>query len=221
MHFSRTDQDSLYSVIRSRRDMRHFDPQGSVDPVVLERVLAAAHHAPSVGLMQPWRFIRILDDVLRETIAEHVTEERLRTASSLGSRKEEFQALKVEGVRECAELLAVVMVPDDGTLFGRRTMPREMAVASCACAIQNMWLASRVENLGMGWVSLFDPEIVRKILQCPTGAFPLALVCLGPVQAFYQEPMLEETGWRKGRSLAESIDENFYADKKSIDEGIE
>jgi 5,6-dimethylbenzimidazole synthase len=120
----------------------------------------------------------------------------------MGERDAEFMRLKVEGIGECAELFAVVLAPDDGTVFGRRTMPQEMAMCSAACAIQNLWLAARAENLGMGWVSLFDPQQLADILSCPAGAKPIALLCLGPVHEFYPRPMLEQLNWRQGKALS-------------------
>ena len=154
--YSDPDRDAIYRVIAERRDMRHFrsDP---IPPDILQRVLHAAHQAPSVGLMQPWRFIRITDSALRERIHALVDAERQLTAEALGERDAEFLRLKVEGVRDCAELwVAALMDQREAHVFGRRTLP-EMDLASVACAIQNMWLAARAEGLGMGWVSLFDP----------------------------------------------------------------
>ncbi len=203
--FSAGERETLYRVIDARRDMRHFVPGATVAEDVLVRVLQAAHSAPSVGLMQPWRFIRVREEALRASIAALVDEERLLTAQALGAREAEFLRLKVEGVRECAELLVAVLAPDDGTVFGRRTMPEQMALCSVACAIENLWLAARAENLGMGWVSLFDPARLAALLGCPPGAEPIALLCLGPVRAFYQRPMLEQLKWRQARPLDELL----------------
>lgn len=200
-HFSPAERDALYRVIDERRDMRHFLPGTAVDEAVLQRLLQAAHSAPSVGLMQPWRFIRVRNAALRDAIASLVEDERVRTARAMGEREEEFMRLKVEGLRECAELLAVVLAPDDGTVFGRRTMPEDMAMCSAACAIQNLWLAARAENLGMGWVSLFDPLQLAELLTCPPGAKPIALLCLGPVAEFYPRPMLVQLNWRQCKPL--------------------
>ena len=141
--------DAVHRVIRERRDMRHFLPL-SIEPQILQRLLEAAHAAPSVGLSQPWRIIRITHLELRRQIYGLVQQERLRTADALNQRKDEFLRLKVEGILECGELL-VVGVCDGGSteVFGRRTLP-EMDVASTACAIQNLWLAARAEGLGLG-----------------------------------------------------------------------
>lgn len=200
----------MYRVIAERRDMRRFSPGSRVPPAVLARLLAAAHAAPSVGLMQPWRFIRITDDGLRRNIHELVDQERQRTARALGQREQEFLALKVEGIRECAELLVVAL--RDGRhehIFGRRTMP-QMDLASVSCAIQNMWLASRAEGLGMGWVSLFEPTALARLLVMPSGAQPVAIVCLGPVPDFPDRPALEIDQWAYRQPLAEFVSENQW-----------
>jgi len=210
--FSPAERAAVYRAIAERRDMRHFIPGARVPEATLRRLLEAAHQAPSVGLMQPWRILRITDAGLRAAIGEVVERERRRTAEALGERGEDFMRLKVEGVRECAELLAVVLAPDDGTVFGRRTLPREMALCSTACAIQNLWLAARAEGLGMGWVSLFEPAELSALLHLPAGALPIALLCLGPVRAFYPAPMLALEGWRQPRPLAEMVMENRWGD---------
>ena len=203
--FCAAERASFYRVLAARRDMRHFTPAARVEDAVLQCLLQAAHSAPSVGLMQPWRFVRVLDPALRSRIAVLVDAECKLTAAALGPRGDDFLQLKVEGIRECAELLVAVLAPDDGTVFGRRTMPRDMALCSLACAIQNLWLAARAENLGLGWVSLFEPEALARLLHLPAGAQPVAVLCLGPVPAFYDSPMLERVGWRQGRPLAEFV----------------
>lgn len=210
--FTEGERALIYRVIDARRDMRHFLPGSRIAEDVLQRLLQAAHHAPSVGLMQPWRFIRVHDAALRNDIAALVDEERLQTAQAMGEREAEFLRLKVEGLRECAELLVAVLAPDDGTVFGRRTMPQQMALCSVACAIENLWLAARAENLGMGWVSLFDPASLGKLLGCPEQAQPVALLCLGPVREFYERPMLEQLNWRQGRPLQELLMQDRWSE---------
>lgn len=210
--FSADERSILYRVIDARRDMRHFLPGPAMEESVLLRLLHAAHSAPSVGLMQPWRFIRVRDADVRAAIAALVEEERQLTAQAMGEREAEFLRLKVEGIRECAELLVAVLAPDDGTVFGRRTMPQQMALCSVACAIENLWLAARAENLGMGWVSLFDPARLAQLLGCPAGAQPIALLCLGPVREFYARPMLEQLNWRRGRPLSELLMQDAWGE---------
>lgn len=208
-HFNGFERAAFYKVLAARRDMRHFRPGTRVEEPALHRMLQAAHRGPSVGLMQPWRFLRILDPGLRQRIAELIECERMATSHALGERSEEFLRLKVEGVRDCAELLVVALAPDDATIFGRRTMPREMAVCSVGCAVENLWLAARAENLGLGWVSMFEPHALASLLHFPEGALPLGVLCVGPVEEFYSTPMLEAEHWRQGRPL----DDMVYTDR--------
>jgi 5,6-dimethylbenzimidazole synthase len=211
--FSPEERAAVYRAIAERRDMRHFCG-GEVAPELLARLLQAAHAAPSVGLMQPWRFIRIADRDLRAQIGALVEAERVRTAEALGERGEEFMRLKVEGIGDCAELLvAALMDGREAHVFGRRTLP-EMDLASLACAIQNLWLAARAEGLGMGWVSLFDPQALAALLGMPAGSKPVALLCLGPVREFYPAPMLELEGWTEPRPLAELIYRDRWGERE-------
>ena len=208
--FSEADIAAVYRVIAERRDMRHFLPD-PVDEETLTRLLNAAHLAPSVGLMQPWRFIRVTNKTLRQAIYQLVNEERLRTAEALDDRSHQFLRLKVEGIREAAEILvAALMDGREKYIFGRRTLP-EMDLASVACAIQNLWLAARAEGLGMGWVSLFAPQDLARLLGMPESSKPVAILCLGHVEAFYPRPMLELENWAQRRSLAELVSENLWA----------
>lgn len=207
--FSDTERAAIYRVITERRDMRHFLPN-PVDPIILKRLLTAAHQAPSVGLMQPWRFIRITDTQLRSTIASMVEEERHRTAEALAEKSDKFMRLKVEGIRECGELLVAALSDQrEQHIFGRRTLP-EMDLASVACAIQNLWLAARAEGLGMGWVSLFDPIQLAQLLNMPEGSKPVAILCLGHVESFYPAPMLKLEGWAEERPLEELLFHNYW-----------
>lgn len=207
--FPDSQRAGVYRAIAERRDMRHFC-SGTVAPVLLARLLEAAHQAPSVGLMQPWRFIRITQREVREAIAEQVEAERLLTAEALGARGDTFMQLKVEGILECAELLVVALMDGrEAHVFGRRTLP-QMDLASAACAIQNLWLAARAEGLGMGWVSLFDPQALAALLQMPVDAEPIAVICLGPVAEFYPAPMLALEGWAEPRPLDELLYHNSW-----------
>lgn len=207
--FTDLERAAVYRAIAERRDMRHFCG-GTVAPELLARLLEAAHHAPSVGLMQPWRFLRITDPALRAQIQAQVEEERIRTAEALGERSDDFMKLKVEGISDCAEVLVAALMDDrDKHIFGRRTLP-EMDMASLSCAIQNFWLAARAEGLGMGWVSLFDPQALADLLKMPTGSKPLAILCLGPVKEFYPAPMLVLEGWAQPRALQELVYENTW-----------
>ncbi|MDY6978527.1 MAG: 5,6-dimethylbenzimidazole synthase [Pseudomonadota bacterium] len=207
--YSQGEINAIYRTIEERRDMRHFLPD-PIEPALLQRLLGAAHHAPSVGYMQPWRFIRITDYDLRQRIHQLVEQERIATAEALGKRQEEFMRLKVEGILECGELLVVsLMERREEHIFGRRTLP-QMDLASASCAIQNLWLAARAEGIGMGWVSLFDPDELISVLQIPEDAEPIAILCLGYVKEFYDKPMLEQENWAQRANLNELVFENRW-----------
>lgn len=206
-----TDQEiaAIYRVVALRRDMRHFLPD-PLDDALMERLLRAAHLAPSVGFMQPWRFIRVRDRELRNEIHGLVETERKATARALGEREEEFMRLKVEGIRECGELLVAALTHErEQHIFGRRTLP-EMDLASVACAIQNLWLVARAENIGVGWVSLFEPESLRQLLRMPEGSRPVAILCLGYVPEFYRRPMLEDSGWAHRADLQDLVKTDYW-----------
>ena len=204
---NRYSDDEIAAVRRAigeRRDIRHFRS----DPLpagLLERLVEAAHLAPSVGYMQPWRFLHIRDRDLRRRIHGLVDAERQTTAQVLGERGEDFLKLKVEGILDCAEVLVVAL--RDGRerhVFGRRTMP-DMDLASVACAIQNLWLLARAEGIGVGWVSLYDPVELARLLGMPAGARPVAVLCIGYAKEFLPRPMLEIEGWGERRPMAEVL----------------
>lgn len=217
--YSDAEIAAVYRTIAERRDMRHF-LSTPVNSETLTRILQAAHHAPSVGLMQPWRFIRITDTATRAAMHQLVDEERAQTAKAIGeyentARMVEFLRLKVEGILDCGELLVASLCSHrEHQVFGRRTLP-EMDIASVSCAIQNMWLAARAEGLGMGWVSIFDPIKLSALLNIPAGAKPIAIICLGHVNTFYKAPMLVEAGWKEPKSLAEMVMENTWSTDKT------
>ena len=216
--YSAAEIASIYKVIGERRDIRHFLPD-ALEPALMTRLLQAAHLAPSVGFMQPWRFLRISDPALRGQIHALVERERILTAQALQQREDEFMRLKVEGVRECGELLvAALMDRREKHVFGRRTLP-QMDLASVACAIQNMWLAARAEGIGMGWVSLFDVDALASLLQMPPGAQPVAIICLGQVREFYPRPMLEQEGWAARQTLDDLVFQNAWGNTEKNPEG--
>ncbi|HSI45975.1 MAG TPA: 5,6-dimethylbenzimidazole synthase [Methylophilus sp.] len=208
------DKAAIYKVIAERRDMRHFLPT-PIELELLQKLLQAAHHAPSVGLMQPWRFIRISDVDIRKRIHTLVDDERKCTAQAIAeventARMAEFMRLKVEGILDCGELLVATLCDQrEKYVFGRRTLP-EMDLASVSCAIQNLWLAARAEGIGTGWVSLFDPQALAALLGMPDDAKPVAILCLGYVNTFYKSPMLVEEGWATEKPLSEMLMENGW-----------
>lgn len=207
--FSDPEIAAVYRAIAERRDMRHFRPD-PVDPALLQRLLWAAHHAPSVGFMQPWRFIRVTSRALREQMHTLVETERQATAQALGERQDDFMRLKVEGLLDAGEVVVVALADErEKHIFGRRTLP-EMDLASVACAIQNMWLAARAEGIGLGWVSIFDPVELARLLGMPAGARPVAILCIGHVEAFYPRPMLEMEQWAERMPIDSVMAENSW-----------
>lgn len=209
--YSDLEKDAIYRVIAERRDMRHFNSQ-PVEAETLAKIFNVANQAPSVGLMQPWRFIRITNPEIRQDIYKIVDKERILTAKALNKRKDEFMKLKVEGILECGELV-VVALPNDREqhIFGRRTMP-QMDLASTACAIQNMWLVARAEGIGMGWVSIFEPTELSRLLNMPEGSAPIAILCIGHVDSFYTEPMLISEKWATKTDVEKLVYENSWAE---------
>lgn len=207
--FCQAERDAVYRAIFERRDMRHF-AGGTVAPEVMRRLLTAAHHAPSVGFMQPWRFLRVASRPLRVRLQALVEQERVQTARALGEREEAFMRLKVEGLMDAAEVWVVALGEGrEKHVFGRRTMP-QMDLASTACGIQNLALAARAEGLGVGWVSLFDPTAVATLLAMPPGAEPVAVLCIGPVHHFYDEPMLQQQRWASRCALDDVLFEDTW-----------
>lgn len=207
--YSDSDLAAVYRVIYERRDVRHFLPD-PIAPEIFSRLLDAAHHAPSVGFMQPWRFIRVTDFNLRKRIHNLVEQERILTAQALNEREDEFMRLKVEGILECAEVLVAALCEHrEEHVFGRRTIP-EMDLASLSCAIQNLWLAARAEGFGMGWVSMFTPLALKKLLKMPEDTQPVAILCLGHVEKFYDKPMLEQEQWAARKDINDLVYENTW-----------
>ena len=207
--YASADIAVIERVIRERRDIRHFVP-GQLPAGLLGRLLDAAHLGPSVGYMQPWRFIRIASSETRASLWRLVDSERAATAASLPTRAADFLKLKIDGIREAAEVLVVALMPGrEAHIFGRRTLP-EMDLASTACAIQNMWLLARAEGIGLGWVSFFDPDAVGALLEMPPGSRAIAILCLGPVAEFPAAPVLESQGWGQRLPMHEVLFEDRW-----------
>jgi 5,6-dimethylbenzimidazole synthase len=197
---------ALHRVVGARRDVRRFRP----DPVpgdVLERVLTAAHAAPSVGHSQPWRFLVVQDAAIRDRAAVLTDRERLRQAAQLEpDAARRLLDLQLEGVREAP--LGVVVCCDRRTpaagVLGRATFP-DADLWSCAAAVQNLWLAARAEGLGLGWVTLFRPEDLSGLLGLPDGVVTLGWLCLGWPDERPPAPGLERAGWSRRLPLSDVV----------------
>ncbi|GAB3763914.1 5,6-dimethylbenzimidazole synthase [Nocardioides ginsengisegetis] len=197
----------LYDVIARRRDVRAEFTGEQLDPAVLERLLGAAHAAPSVGHSQPWDFVLVRDPRTRDEFARHVAGEREVYADSLpADRRETFRPIKVEGIRESGLAVVVTYDPDRGGphVLGRHTIADAGLYSTCL-AIQNLWLAATAEGVGVGWVSFYREEFLRDLLGIPERVRPVAWLCLGPVSHLQEVPDLERHGWRERRPLAEAV----------------
>jgi len=204
---AQTLSQDLYDVIARRRDVRAEFSGETVDLGALRRVLEAAHHAPSVGHSQPWDFVLVFDDRTREAFAEHVETERQTFAAELPpERRETFERIKVEGIRESG--LGVVVTYDESRggqhVLGRHAIADTGLYSTCL-AIQNLWLAATAEGLGVGWVSFYREEFLADLVGLPDGVRPVAWLCLGPVTELREVPDLVRHGWRRGRSLDEAV----------------
>jgi nicotinate-nucleotide--dimethylbenzimidazole phosphoribosyltransferase len=188
-------REVVHRVIAERRDVRRFRPEDVPDPV-LERVLLAAHRAPSVGLMQPWRLIVIRDLATRTEVRRLAQRERLRQAERFDARAREFLDKKIEGVVEAP--IGICVCCDHGEpqteILGRGTIPDTDIYSTC-CAIENLWLAARAEGLGVGWVSFYRPADLRALLDMPARVDPIAYLCLGWPDERPVRPSLEAAGW--------------------------
>jgi 5,6-dimethylbenzimidazole synthase len=210
--FDENERRAVYRAIRERRDVRRgFLPEPIPDEL-LHRLLEAAHNAPSVGLMQPWRFIVVRDIAVRQKVHEIFLEANEQALAGYeGERQQNYAGMKLEGILEAPQNLCIVCdsQSNQGRQLGRRTMP-ETAIYSAVCAVQNLWLAARAEGIGVGWVSILDPVLLRSTLRIPDQITPVAYLCLGYVNAFSKEPDLERAGWEKRTPLKSVLSLDQY-----------
>ncbi len=205
--FSEEARRAVYECIALRRDVRHFKPEIAIDSAVLLRILEAAHQAPSVGHSQPWGFVLLEGAAKRERIRESFLRCREAEAARFPSaRRAAYLAHKLEGIREAPlNLCVTVDLRDRGEAILGTTAQPEALRASVCCAVQNLWLAARVEGIGVGWVSIVEPAVLRHELELPPGVEPVAYLCLGHPVAFRRRPMLEETSWQERVPVASLI----------------
>jgi 5,6-dimethylbenzimidazole synthase len=210
--FCDREREGVYHAIRERRDVRSgFLPEPLTDDVLL-RLLGAAHNAPSVGLMQPWRFIVIRSPRVRASVHETFSQAQCLAAGSYeGERGELYRGLKLEGILEAPQNLCIACDPvsERGHRLGRQSMP-ETAIYSAVCAVQNLWLAARAEGIGVGWVSILDAEALKSLLGIPPHMVMVAYLCLGYVDGFEARPELERVGWEQRIPLAEVVRLEHY-----------
>ena len=196
MAFSESEKAALYRTIFERRDIRRFRPD-PVPTTTLARILEAAHHAPSVGFMQPWNFILIRERSLRERVHAGFCRANADARNQFaGDRGERYAALKLEGILESPLNICVTCDRDRfGPVVLGRTCQADMDLFSTVCAVQNLWLAARAEGIGVGWVSIIHADELARILALPATIVPVAYLCVGYAEEFLPEPELQTAGW--------------------------
>lgn len=209
---SDTEREALYKVIYGRRDVRGQFLPDAVPDEVLRRILDAAHHAPSVGYMQPWDFVVVREEETRRKVKEGFEVAHREAAEMFeGEQREQYCSFKLEGIMEAP--LGICVTCDrsrTGEVVIGRTANPEMDLYSSVCAVQNLWLAARAENLGVGWVSIIHHDAVRSALGIPEHVVPIAWLCVGYVSFFHQTPELEQAGWLPRLELATLVHEERW-----------
>lgn len=210
--FSLEERAAIYRCIAERRDVRRDFLSDPVPDAVLARVLAAGHAAPSVGFLQPWNFIVVREAATKGALHAAFTRANAEAAGMFeGERATLYRSLKLEGLREAPLLLCVTCERERaGPVVLGRTHQSEMDIYSTVCAVQNIWLAARAENLGVGWVSILALDDLHRILGIPDHVVPIALLCVGYVDHFAAAPDLERAGWRQRLKLDDLVFEERF-----------
>ena len=210
MKISEEERNAVYKTIFSRRDVRSDFIDRNIPEDTLMRVLTAAHHAPSVGFMQPWDFIIINDKVTKQKIKNGFDQANAASKTMFNDdKKKEYQKFKLEGILEAPIGICVTCDRErNGPVVLGKTIKPEMDLYSTVCAVQNLWLAARAENLGVGWVSIIEDDILRDALDIPTKIEIIAYLCIGYVTQFKDKPELESAGWLPRRPLEKAIHYN-------------
>lgn len=205
--FAPAERAAVYRAIHTRRDVRGQFTQRPIEEATLRRLLTAAHHAPSVGLSQPWNFILIRSDAVKARAqAAFVRANAEACAMFPAAQRPVYSALKLEGICQAPVNLCITCDHSRGgpVVLGRTHQP-QMDLFSTVCAVQNLWLAARAEGIGVGWVSIFHREDLRDILRLPDHVSPVAWLCLGHVDELYAEPELQARGWARRLPLDDLI----------------
>ncbi len=209
--FTEQEQDLLFEIIMSRRDVRgnRFLPK-EIDQETTLKIIQAGLHGPSVGFSQPWEFVIVKNPKTKQQIKASFNIENTKGADQFSKEKKvSYTDLKLEGIEEAPLNIAVFYKPKDTPVLGQTSMPN-MGRYSVVCAIQNMWLMARSLNIGMGWVSILDPEKVKTILNAPKENELIGYLCFGYTDMFYDQPELELKKWDTRKPLNEVIIEEKY-----------
>lgn len=216
--FSKAERDAVYRAIFERRDVRSQFLPDEIAPQILGRILMAAHHAPSVGFMQPWEFILIRSRDIRTKVHDSFSQANAKAAADYGEEQQSlYRTLRLEGILSTPLNLCVTCnrATARGSGLGRRTIP-ETDLYSCVCAVQNLLLAARAEGIGTGWVSILSKEELKQILQLPEEVEPIAYLCLGYVSEFASKPDLEVAGWERRESLQNLLHFDRYGSRNEL-----
>ncbi|HAT50504.1 MAG: 5,6-dimethylbenzimidazole synthase [Nitrospirae bacterium] len=215
IHFTPADRNSLYKTIFNRRDVRGQFKPDPIPDAVLSRILLAAHHAPSVGFMQPWDFVIVTDPNVKRAVHAGFQQAHAEAAAMFtGEKREVYRTLKLEGIMEAPVNICVTCDRDrTGPVVIGRTADKAMDLYSSVCAVQNLWLAARSEGLGVGWVSIIHPEVLHHALGIPDPIVPIAYLCIGTVSHFLAKPELETANWLPRLPLDTLIHGNRWGDK--------
>ncbi|MBC9908969.1 5,6-dimethylbenzimidazole synthase [Chitinophaga varians] len=211
-YFDEATVSVLQEIILHRRDVRgNRFLSTPLDEAVIDQLLMAALHAPSVGFSQPWEFVLIRDQAVKQQVRDSFREENAKALPQFDEEKQpEYIRLKLEGIMEAPLNIAVFYKPSDKPVLGQTAMP-EAGLYSVVCAVQNMWLMARALNIGVGWVSILDAEKVKRILHAPADNKLVAYLCVGYTNGFYTQPELEILQWEK-RKMKEAVvfKEGYY-----------
>ncbi len=207
MKISDVERDAVYKTIFARRDVRGQFTNTPIPEDVLTRILTAAHHAPSVGFMQPWDFVIVQSQETKANIKVGFDLAHAQSAQMFTNEKaKKYNKLKLEGILEAPIGICVTCDRSrNGPVVIGRTIKAEMDLYSSVCAVQNLWLAARAENVGLGWVSIVHDQVLREALNIPENIDIVAYLCLGYVSHFKDKPELETAGWLPRRELAKAI----------------
>ncbi len=195
--FSAAERDAVYQAIFSRRDVRGQFLPDPVPDEVLSRILTAAHHAPSVGFMQPWNFLLVRSPEVKHKVHAAFARANAEAATMFPDEKRQlYSQLKLEGILQAP--LGICITCDrerTGPVVLGRTHMKTMDLYSSVCAVQNLWLAARAEGVGVGWVSIFHHDELQQALGIPQQITLIAYLCVGYVSHFHEKPELEKAAW--------------------------